>query len=230
YVQDLSTGKELIINNRKVYAASEIKLFAMAAAYQQVEDGKLALVSVEDDVEVMISESDNYTFNSILKKIGLGEINKWCEANGYTETEQHHALAPASNYSDDLKNGKGENKTSAHDIGTLLASIYRGECVSKDCSEKMLTALLDQQKRDKIPAGLPKVTRVANKTGETSDENHDAAIVYSPGGDYVLVITAVIPELAWGMNETLAEVSETVYDFFNNIPYPELATDSVEEE
>ena len=69
YVQDLSTGKEIVMNDRKVYAASEIKLFAMAAAYQQVEDGKLALVSVEDDVEIMISESDNYRFNRILEKI-----------------------------------------------------------------------------------------------------------------------------------------------------------------
>ena len=230
YVQDLSTGKEIVMNDRKVYAASEIKLFAMAAAYQQVEDGKLALVSVEDDVEIMISESDNYRFNRILEKIGLKEINKWCKANGYDETEQHHGLAPASNYSDSLRNGKGENKTSVNDLGKLLASIYRKECVSADCSEKMLQALMDQQKRDKIPAGLPKVVKVANKTGETEDENHDAAIVFSEGGDYILVITVVNPTFAWDMNDQLAEVSETVYDYFNGIPMPTLASDSSEED
>lgn len=230
YVQDLSSGKEIIINDRKVYAASEIKLFAMAAAYQQVEDGKLALVSVEDDVEIMISESDNYSFNSILKKIGLKEVNRWCKANGYDETEQHQGLAPASNYSEDLRNSKGENRTSVKDMGKLLASIYKGECVSADCSEKMLTALLDQQKRDKIPAGIPKVVKVANKTGETEDENHDAAIVYSEGGDYILAITVENPTFAWDMNDQVAEVSETVYDFFNNIPFPELATDSADDD
>ena len=230
YVQDLSTGKEFEINDRKVYAASEIKLFAMAAAYQQVEDGKLAAVSVDDDVEVMISESDNYCFNKILRKIGLKEVNRWCEANGYDETEQHNGLAPASNYSEDLKNGKGRNMTSVRDMGKLLVSIYRGECVSAECSEKMLACLLDQQRRDKIPAGLPKVVKVANKTGETEDETHDAAIVFSEGGDYVLTITVVNPTFAWDMNDQLAEVSETVYDYFNGIPLPELASDSSEED
>ena len=230
YVQDLSTGKEILMNDRKVYAASEIKLFAMAAAYQQVQDGKLALVSVEDDVEVMISESDNYRFNRIIEKIGLKEVNRWCEANGYDETEQHHGLAPASNYSDSLRNGKGSNKTSAKDLGKLLSSIYHKECVSAEYSEKMLQALMDQQKRDKIPAGLPKVVKVANKTGETEDENHDAAIVYSDGGDYILVITVVNPTFAWDMNDRLAEVSETVYDYFNDIPFPELPSDSSEED
>lgn len=52
----------------------------------------------------------------------------------------------------------------------------------------MLKLLLNQTSRWKIPSGLPSGTKVANKTGETDNYQHDAAIVYGKKTDYVVVI------------------------------------------
>ena len=53
----------------------------------------------------------------------------------------------------------------------------------------MLRILQEQRFRDAIPAGLPRRTRVAHKTGWITALHHDAAIVYvRDHPSYVLVI------------------------------------------
>lgn len=60
----------------------------------------------------------------------------------------------------------GRNMTSAKDCGVLLERIYKGRCVSKKYSGKMLAFLKQQQRKWKIPAGLPSGVASANKTGK----------------------------------------------------------------
>lgn len=81
-----------------------------------------------------------------------------------------------------------KNTTSAKDCGRLLERIYRGEFISHLASRQMEELLLNQQVTYKIPSTIPSESRVANKTGETSDCENDAAIVYTPKGDYILCI------------------------------------------
>ena len=52
----------------------------------------------------------------------------------------------------------------------------------------MLSFLLAQDKRTKIPAGLPTNIQVANKTGENDLCQHDIAIVYGEKTDYILCV------------------------------------------
>ena len=94
----------------------------------------------------------------------------------------------------------------------LLERIYKGTCVSKPASDKMKNLLLNQQRRVKIPAGLPSGTKVANKTGETSSVQHDMAIVWGPKTDYVICV------LSSGLGEYSAireiqKISARVYDY-----------------
>lgn len=65
---------------------------------------------------------------------------------------------------------------------------------------------------NKIPAGLPEGTKCANKTGETDEYQHDAAIVYSPGGDYILCIMS---SNCGAAITNIQDISATVYDYFN---------------
>ena len=48
----------------------------------------------------------------------------------------------------------------------MLEKIYRRECVSPEDSDQMLSLLLNQDTRTKIPGGLKESVQVANKTGE----------------------------------------------------------------
>ena len=52
----------------------------------------------------------------------------------------------------------------------------------------MLNLLLAQERRYKIPAGLPSGVKSGNKTGETDSYQHDAAIVYGKKTDYVICV------------------------------------------
>lgn len=214
-VKNLSTGKQLSVNNHQVYAASEIKLYALATAYSQIADGKLKEDDIYNTLFNMTANSDNASFNSIVWSVGKYSINEWCKKNGYKDTVQCHGLNPADNADGLTTVPGGYNLTTVEDVTKIMESIYRGECVSKEYSEKMLDMLFKQKYRDKIPAGIPKDVKVANKTGETDDVSHDAAIVYLNGSTYILSVMVSDPSKAWDHFDEFKGLSELVYKYFS---------------
>ena len=92
---------------------------------------------------------------------------------GATGSGVHHTLHPA--YSSYQSDGYGSNRCSAKDIGLLMERIYRWKAVSRTYSAQMRDLLLQQERRWKIPTGLPSGIKCANKTGETDSYQHDAA-------------------------------------------------------
>lgn len=214
YLKNLNTGDWFEINNHTVYPASMIKLFALAACYQKIEDGYIKESDVYSTLYSMASISNNQAFNMIVWKIGKTYINEWCQEHGYTGTGQYHGLQPSTNY-EGLTTADLDNKTCCVDVGHILESIYRGECVSEYASEQMLNLLFEQKYRGKLPAALPYGARAANKTGDTFNVSHDAAIIYSDGADYVLVVMGEIPDVAFQQHYRFFDISKTVYAYFN---------------
>ena len=214
YVKNLNTGEFFTINDRQIYPASIIKLFALGACYQQIHDG----IIKEDDyytyIYSMAVMSNNVAFNKIIWTIGRDYLTKWCHENGYANTSQYHGLSPADN-AEGLATSDKPNETCASDVGRMLESIYRGECVSKEASQKMLKLLEQQHWVNKIPSGLPPNTHFANKTGDTADYSHDGAIVYSPGADYIIVIMSENPMVSFQQDHRFIEISKMVYEYFN---------------
>jgi hypothetical protein len=58
---------------------------------------------------------------------------------------------------------------------------------------------------------------VAHKHGFTGDTHADAALVFSPGGDFVLVVFLYRPEwLEWEESAPLiADIATLTYNYFN---------------
>ncbi len=220
YVKDMKTGASLTINNRAMYAASLIKLYAMGAAYQRVSSGALSEGAVSDLIRRMIADSDNSAFNAIIHIIGNGTVNAWCRSHGYSQTRQIHGLSPSDN-AGGLRIAAGQNTTCVRDCGVFLESVYRGRCVGSGYSAKMLSALKlitrDKQLyyRSKLPAGVPSGVTVANKTGDMPDYAHDCAIVYSKGADYVIAVMAYVPGRGFSSSAQFAAISRRVYNYFN---------------
>jgi hypothetical protein len=124
------------------------------------------------------------------------------------------------------------NQTSASDIGSLLSDIYAcsrgggsllaalpGQIRPDEC-EHMLALLAENKIGILIEAGVPEGTRVAHKHGWTDsplDSIGDASVVFTPGGDYVLVLFLWnSPDMIWEPTSGLvAELSLAVYNFFN---------------
>lgn len=126
------------------------------------------------------------------------------------------------------------NQTTPSDIGTLLADIYQcaetgggalliaypGQLTQSACRE-MIEYLKEDQIGVLIQSGVPEGTAVAHKHGWTTyggiiQDVSDAAIVYTPRGNYVLSIYVYENQVIWNNVSLLyAELSRAVYNYFN---------------
>lgn len=128
------------------------------------------------------------------------------------------------------------NQTTAAEMGALLSDIYQcansgggtfaavfpGEITQGECR-----LMIDYLTRNLVPAlisaGLPEGTRIAHKHGWITELDgyihtfSDAGIIYTPGGNYVLVIYAYHPvQLLWDTaNRLMADISTAVYNYYN---------------
>lgn len=190
YASTLADGNSISINSSSTYSASVIKLFVMAAVEQAIESGALAdTPEVENHLEQMITVSSNDDTNSLIEilgggsvEAGLAAVNAFASSQGFADTTMSELIG--------LPTGDPNRKqTSVNDVGRLLSMVYAGTLVNADASARMMTLLQAQQLTGKIPAGVPAGTVTANKTGEITGVENDAAIIWTGGAtDYVLVI------------------------------------------
>jgi beta-lactamase class A len=142
---------------------------------------------------------------------------------------------PANTRTDVFTDPDPYSQTTPSDIGMLLEDIYQcaqtgggaltavfpGEITQAECQ-----AMNDYLIKNRLPvlltAGLPEATPIAHKHGWVTlngiiNTIGDAGIVYSPGGNYVLVIFLYHPDqLIWEPASALiAQLSQAVYNFYN---------------
>lgn len=219
YLKDLSTGRIISINERPQESASLIKLYVMGAVMQYVQDGKLEMTdTIRDLLDEMITVSDNSATNELVRyldpdrnhRAGMENLNIFIEEQGFENTCENNGLEDTSLwYAPDTL-----NTTSTQDCGDLLERIYNGQFVSHLASRSMEDLLLAQQVTYKIPTTIPSESTVANKTGETSDCENDAAIVYTPYGDYILCIMSYEVSSKSAAVTYLREMSSLIYEYF----------------
>lgn len=193
YASTLADGNSISINSSSTYSASVIKLFIMAAVEQAIESGALAdTPEVENHLEQMITVSSNDDTNSLIEILGGGSAEAGLAAvNAFADTAMTELIG--------LPTGDPNRKqTSVNDVGRLLSMVYHGTLVNADASARMMALLQAQQLTGKIPAGVPAGTVTANKTGEITGVENDAAIIWTGGAtDYVLVIfSSGVPDSA----------------------------------
>lgn len=133
--------------------------------------------------------------------------------SAYIHTGIFHTLSPSDTEYQSIADSS--NHTSPEDCGRLLERIYEGTCVSEEASWEMLELLLQQEVVNKIPAGLPTGITAANKTGETQEVQHDAAIVFGEKTDYILcVMSSELDDSNEAVN-LIQEISSVVYSALN---------------
>lgn len=143
---------------------------------------------------------------------------------------------PANQRTDISTDPDRYNQTTAADLGMLLADIYQcaetgggslvavfpGEISQSECRQ-----MIDYLTRNDIPVliqgGLPEGTRIAHKHGwitEMDGLQHmagDAAIVYLPEGNFILVIFMHHPvQLVFDpANSLVIQLTQAIYNYFN---------------
>jgi beta-lactamase class A len=122
------------------------------------------------------------------------------------------------------------NQMTVTEIGALLNSIYQcavsetgplltnfdGAFTPGEC-RRMLHVMSYNQIGALIESGVPEDVRIAHKHGWIDDTHGDAAVVFSPGGDYILVVMLHNP--TWlnfeESSAVIEEISRRVYNYFN---------------
>ena len=108
-------------------------------------------------------------------------------------------------------------------VAGALAAVFPGEITQSEC-QQMVSLLAANRIGVLIEAGVPSDAQVAHKHGWAVDVTDgvihtmaDAALVYSPGGDYVLVVFLYDPvQVVFDpVNLMVAQLSQAIYNYFN---------------
>jgi beta-lactamase class A len=222
YLKDLATGATA---ERKgdvpVPSASTRKISIMMAALAAVHAGKLALdqkvtiearyqdndsgtfqhltpgfaITLRDALVMMIIVSDNTCTGTVVDLVGLGEIQRYCEALGMTGTIHRFGIPPRLGPEHALDQ---VTVTTPRDQGMLLELILRGTADSAVAARLGVTTALCQLGLDiltwqklktRLPSLLPAGTKVAHKTGTGSRGYMDAGIIWK-GERPLCILTA----------------------------------------
>lgn len=170
--------------------------FGIDPEFAELTEGYVTL-TVSQSLRQMITISHNYAALLLAEKIGLSNVQTFIEHNNF-------------------KNSKlgDPPKTTAADIAKLLEQIYHKQLINEQSSQEMIDILKEQTLNDKIPKYLPEEAKVAHKTGELGQNSHDAAIVYNPKGDYLIVVLSE-SNFPPGAKDRIAQISKSVYDYFS---------------
>ncbi|HET6230132.1 MAG TPA: serine hydrolase [Longimicrobiaceae bacterium] len=140
--------------------------------------------TVRELTELMITRSSNLATNLLIELAGPERIARTLAEADAGELKVLRGVEDNAAFRAGLN-----NSATAYGLMRALEAIARGRAGSPAATRAMLEILERQHFREMIPAGLPPGVRVANKTGNITRIEHDAAIVFPPGrAPYVLVV------------------------------------------
>jgi beta-lactamase class A len=164
--------------DKRFVTASTYKLYVAYSTLLRVESGKFSWSehvtagrSLEACFNDMIIKSDNPCAEALLQKIGFREITDEAKKIGLKNTTFLEGDRPL---------------TSAGDLAVFLATLESGQMLQPASRANLLDAMKRNIFRQGIPAGAN--GQVADKVGFLDNFLHDAAVVYSPNGTYVLSV------------------------------------------
>jgi beta-lactamase class A len=173
------------------------------------------LLSIRELLEFMITVSDNTATNKIIEILGLDYINARFKKIGLNNTKLMRKMMDFSR-----RHNGVENYTSSRDIVCILEKIYRKELTSDEFSEMAISFLKDQQVNDRLPRYLPKEVVVAHKTGLERRVVHDAGIVFTPRGNYIICVLVKGAESYKKAKKFIAQVSLLTYNLYQQSSSP----------
>ncbi|MEN8098662.1 MAG: serine hydrolase, partial [Chloroflexota bacterium] len=245
YVIDLETGESLGINEDVAFSGLSILKIPIIIETFRTLDNEPNVEQTKLLTETMV-ESGNYTANLLLDVIA-GEDNGMLGAERVTDTLWKLGLTNtfiAVPYEEDIPgtytteanqrtdlntHPDPKMQTTPKDMAMLLEMVYQcaagggtllaafpDDMRSDEC-QLMLEMMNQNRIGSLIEAGVPAGTTVAHKHGWGPETHGDAGIVFSDGGDYILVEYMYKPVwLEWAESSPLlAEISRATYNLFN---------------
>ena len=192
---------------RSAHDGTAFRVLSERDADSEVQAAVGKAMRLSDLARNMIIRSSNLATNLLLDLLGIEFLQRVLEEHALEGIDLRRGVE------DELAFEHGiNNRVTADGLVHLLQFIAEERAFTPELSRNMLDILHDQEFRSGIPAGLPKIARVAHKTGEISTIAHDAGIVYLPKRKpyVVAILTEWDPETS-GRSPTIAAVAYMIH-------------------
>lgn len=236
-IKNFNTNEHININENQIFpSASTIKLLILAELLRQESLNEISLnklvrikeyplvlgdgilkelssdisLSILDIATLMIILSDNYATNILIDILGFDNINNMaCTLNLKNTKLQRKMMDQEAS-----KNGL-ENLTTSSDMLNILDLIYNKDFINTEMSDLALNIMLKQQVGG-INVSLNENIKVAHKTGDLDNLEHDVGIVFLENNNYALsILTNELDSNNIGKN-IIQDISKLVFDYYNN--------------
>ncbi|MBE9010955.1 serine hydrolase [Pseudanabaenaceae cyanobacterium LEGE 13415] len=159
---------------------------------------------LHDLAVLMTVISDNTAANLLIDRLGMENINTSIQNLGLMHTKLQHKLHDSSDLNQD-------NFTTPTDMARMLESFVQQQSLLGEYKHEPLKLLEGQHCKNKLHLGVPKGTRLANKTGEALWLEHDVGVLFGQREAAVIVVmTTGLVENYQGI-ELCREVARLVY-------------------
>jgi beta-lactamase class A len=228
--QNLDTGASYGLGeDTRVQTASTIKLGILAAIYAEVAAGRAAWddpllltdakkvggagvlselgeglrLTLRDAARLMMILSDNTATNLALDRITIDAVNDFLDTLGITEIRSLNKIgggATSRALLDPENKGFGLGVATPRAMVYLLAKLERGEVVSTEASQEMLSLLKHQYPYTGIGRRRPEIDR-ACKSGALDSLRSEVGILYTDDGPIAIAITCdQMPHPFWSVD------------------------------
>jgi beta-lactamase class A len=194
--------------------------------------------TVRDLLRLMIAVSDNMATDLLIARTDLSAVEAEMESLGYASVRLPHTIRrmlasfttlgsdaayaevraqfrmPDRETPSDPDGGSPErgDRASPSDLARLLVDLHAGRLLTATTTSLALQILEDCQSTSRIPADLPRGTRVAHKTGSLRGRSNDVGIVHAPSGPFVLALMNEGEEDERRAGLVLARAARWVFD------------------
>lgn len=218
YIDDLKGNVVTSHEKEPFETASTIKLYILAALFERVEKGEIDLadlleykkehvidgsgvlnslevgakLSFRNVATLMMIVSDNIATNMLIDYLGVEEINECIQRLGCRDTILHNRI-------DFAKYDKLGTTTPA-DYASMWIRMAKKTLISRRASEEMIAICKKQHYNTMLTKNLPpyyldpdnyiedQIISIASKSGSMDACRNDGGIVFTPYGEYVIVL------------------------------------------
>lgn len=247
FVKDLTTGQELCLNCDVAFSGLSVPKIGIAAQTYRLLDAPpdpqtsdlLSAVLVNEDAAAADALLGN--ISAMDPSTGTAQVTEFMHSLGMSNTfiaapyavpegAPEPQITTAANTRTDVSTTPDPyRQTTPLDAGLLLEAVYqcgRGggalrilypDTLTPDECRELLAGLGQNQAPAPLTANMPGDTRLANNQGWGENTFAEAAIIYSPGGDFVLSVFLYNPAwLTWDESTTtFSAIGQLTYRFFN---------------
>jgi len=246
FVRHLASGQEVDIRGDVAYSGmSMMKIPIMLSVFKQFYAHPTPDITEAMTSTMTLLGASNAYANRLLAQIGVGDqqkgasevtsllhrlglVNSFMIAPYDSEIAAARVVTKANSRTDFNANPDMYMQTTPKDVGLLLEMItlcaenrgallaaYPGELTADECQE-LIGVLELNPITTFIKSGLPEGTRLAHKHGFSNENTSDAAIVWGPGGPFVISISVYQP--TWvefrHSQPLMADITKATWDFF----------------